>query len=306
MRNRRSCVLLWFLLLVAIPATGFCYPFGITSTAPPYPVAGEPFALHLTIPTPNSGYNVFRHRASVVGNVIAVDGCIGGGAFAVAGSYTAAVGLPALPAGTYSVQYYQRYAGDDSLCDRMSSRYFDTYSFSLPDRSASYPPAPAPVVRVAQYWNTNTGFYFITGSEQEQVAIESGAFAGWQPVNIAPDAPYTFGFFRDSAVGHAPVCRFFSAAFAPKSSHFFSANPAECEAVKRNPLWIYEGDVGYVAVVDTSGACPSGLVPLYRVYNNGAGGAPTHIYTTWEGWYTGLSNGGGWIAEGILGCVTPL
>ena len=224
----------------------------------------------------------------------------------MAGAYTAAVGVPASQAGEYSVEYYQRYSGNDALCELAPATLRATFSFTLPARSTSYPPPPGPVARVGQYFNTNTGFYFITASEQEQVAIESGTFAGWQPVNITPSAPYTYGFFREGSAGRAAVCRFFSAAFAPKSSHFFSANPLECEAVKQNPLWTYEGDVGYVGITDSTGACPSGLLPLYRVYNNGAGGAPTHIYTTWEGWYTGLSTAGGWTAEGVLGCVPPL
>jgi hypothetical protein len=297
------CLLVCF--LGSTPVVTVAQSIGITGTVPASPVAGEPLVLHLTIPTPSSGNTVLRHVASVLGNVIHVDGCYGGSGFAVAGTYTAAVGLPAMQAGTYSVEYYQRYASSDAQCDLASSNYIATFAFNLPARTASYPPPAGPVARVAQYFNVNTGFYFITASEQEQVAIESGHFVGWQPVNIAPSSPNTYGFFDDTSPGRAAVCRFFSAAFAPKSSHFFSANPAECEAVKNNPLWTFEGDVGYVAVANATGSCPSGSVPLYRMYNNGVGGAPTHIYTTSESWYVGLSGGGGWAAEGILGCVVP-
>jgi hypothetical protein len=31
---------------------------------------------------------------------------------------------------------------------------------------------------------------------------------------------------------------------------------------------------------DANGLCPAGTVPLYRLYNNGMGGAPNHRYTT--------------------------
>jgi hypothetical protein len=292
-------------VLLAASATALAQSFGITGTVPVHPVAGEPLVLHMTIPTSGSGYQVFRHRASVTGNVIEVDGCYGGTAFSVPGSYTAAVPLPALPAGAYSVAYYRRYSNEER-CDATPPVYLATFTFMLPASSDTYPPAPGPVARVTQYLNGDTGFYFMTADEREQVALESGAFSGWRPDKIAPSAPHVFGFFRGAAPDRSPVCRFISAAFAPKSSHFYTADRAECDAVRRNPLWTYEGDVGYVVPADATGACPAGVVPLYRMYNKGADGAPTHIYTTWQSWYQGLSSGGGWAGEGVLGCVPPL
>ena len=31
---------------------------------------------------------------------------------------------------------------------------------------------------------------------------------------------------------------------------------------------------------DSNGNCPAGGVPIYRLYNNGMGGAPNHRFTT--------------------------
>ena len=77
-----------------------------------------------------------------------------------------------------------------------------------------------------------------------------------------------------------PTCRFFSTGFAPKSSHFYTPLATECAAVKTNPNWLYEGIVFYMRLHDNDGRCVWGTTPLYRLYNNGMGGAPNHRYTT--------------------------
>ena len=41
-----------------------------------------------------------------------------------------------------------------------------------------------------------------------------------------------------------------------------------------------EGQVFAVALPDSEGGCASGTRPLYRLYNNGQGGAPNHRYVT--------------------------
>src|SRR5438067_1632295 len=128
MRKSWTRRLLASLVWLAAPATGFGYSFGITSTVPAYPVAEEPLVVHLTIPTSSSGLSVFRHSATVVGNVIHVDGCYGGMGFAVPGAYTAAVALPALQAGTYSLEYYSRSSITDAFCPFTTPAYLATFS----------------------------------------------------------------------------------------------------------------------------------------------------------------------------------
>jgi hypothetical protein len=78
----------------------------------------------------------------------------------------------------------------------------------------------------------------------------------------------------------SPTCRFFSTDFAPKSSHFYTPFPAECAIVKNNPDWQFESIAFYLQLADANGVCPTGTIPLYRMYNNGMGGAPNHRYTT--------------------------
>jgi hypothetical protein len=103
------------------------------------------------------------------------------------------------------------------------------------------------------------------------------------------------------------VCRFFSTAFGLKSSHFYTSSPTECAMVKTNSDWRFEGEVFNMTLpVAETGECPSGLQPLYRMYNNGEGGAPNHRYTTDLGVRESML-ARGWIAEGdgigVVGCV---
>jgi hypothetical protein len=66
--------------------------------------------------------------------------------------------------------------------------------------------------------------------------------------------------------------------------------------------------VYYLALTDASGNCPSNTAPLYRVYNNGQGGAPNHRYTG-DRLVRDQMVAAGWLAEGngpdIIFACTP-
>jgi Repeat of unknown function (DUF5648) len=74
------------------------------------------------------------------------------------------------------------------------------------------------------------------------------------------------------------VCRFFTAVFAPRSTHFYTGT--ECATLRQNPIWTYEGEVFAFVVPTLAGACPAGTVALYRLYNDARNNAPNHRYTT--------------------------
>ena len=80
--------------------------------------------------------------------------------------------------------------------------------------------------------------------------------------------------------GTVPVCRFFSTSFAPKSSHFYTADAIECAGLRANPNWQFEKIAFHIPLPDAAGNCPSGSRPVYRMYNNGQTGAPNHRFTT--------------------------
>ena len=65
-----------------------------------------------------------------------------------------------------------------------------------------------------------------------------------------------------------------------ESSHFYTPFPSECSTVMGNPDWQLEGQVFNIPIPAADGSCAAGTVPVYRLYNNGQGGAPNHRYTT--------------------------
>jgi hypothetical protein len=115
-----------------------------------------------------------------------------------------------------------------------------------------------------------------------------------------------FNAWDAQAAGTVPVCRFFTTpgTFGTKSSHFYTANQAECDGLKLNPNWIYEKIAFYIAV-PTNGVCPGGTNPVYRMYNSGQTGAPNHRFTTSFATYQTFTTTQGWAPEGI-GFCSPL
>ena len=59
-------------------------------------------------------------------------------------------------------------------------------------------------------------------------------------------------------------------------------SPATAPAMKTGTVWALESNVFYLALPQGAPGqrtCPAGTAPLYRLYNNGQGGAPNHRYT---------------------------
>src|SRR6185295_3020662 len=80
---------------------------------------------------------------------------------------------------------------------------------------------------------------------------------------------YSVGSSRRT--GRRPVCREYGQPSAGLNSHFYSASPDECHAslANSNGAWALEAsEVFQMDLPDpVSGACPSGDVPVYRVFN---------------------------------------
>jgi hypothetical protein len=143
--------------------------------------------------------------------------------------------------------------------------------------AAPPPPPPSQTTLAVEYYYDVWNFYFETAFVDEIAALDGGAFGGvWKRTG------QTFNVWSQASANAAavPTCRFFSTAFAPKSSHFYTPFANECALRKTDPGWAYEAIAFYVQLTDANGLCPAGTVPLYRVYNNGMGGAPNHRYTT--------------------------
>jgi hypothetical protein len=151
-----------------------------------------------------------------------------------------------------------------------------------------------------EYYHAEFDHYFITAIDAEISALDAGRFIGWTRTGLG------FDVFQSTVTGTSPVCRFFSTAFAPKSSHFYTPDVNECAIVKLNASWSFEGQVFSLALPSATGTCPAGTVPLYRMYNNGKGGAPNHRYTQ-SAAVRSQMQAQGWISEGygslgVIGC----
>ncbi len=131
---------------------------------------------------------------------------------------------------------------------------------------------------VVEFYHAQFDHYFVSEDPAEISALDTGYFQGWSRTG------YTFKVVTaDSPTpqGASPVCRFYGDPAAGLDSHFYGASPVECDEVDANfPEWIWESDnVFQVYLPNTStGACPAGTIPLYRVFNRRSDA--NHRYTT--------------------------
>ena len=151
-----------------------------------------------------------------------------------------------------------------------------------------------------EYYHRGMDHYFVTTSTQEIAALDASHSSGWVRtgesfIAYGPD------------FGEAGVCRFWSGqTFAPLSTHYFAASEPECKLIKQNPKWSYEGEVFAVAKPMFGFACSAQTMPIYRLYNDGKGGAPNHRHTTSFATRADMI-AQGWVPAGVgmglLGCA---
>lgn len=133
--------------------------------------------------------------------------------------------------------------------------------------AASMPAGAAePTGTAVEFFNPALGHYFVSADPREVANVDSGgAGPGWQRTGGE------FGVFANAgdAPGLTPVCRFYGTPGVGPNSHFYTADPAECEAVKGLRGWSYEG-IAFYAYPPSNGRCAAGTTAVYRSYNNGA------------------------------------
>ena len=154
------------------------------------------------------------------------------------------------------------------------------------------PPPPPPSSLVVEYFHAGFGHYFVTNLATEIAALDGGQFAGWSRTGRQ---------FNAYASGNGivlPVCRFFTVAFAPKSSHFYTPFAPECDGLKAGRDWQYEGEAFFVNLPDGNGVCAGTENPVYRLYNDGQNGAPNHRYAT-DPAVRAEMLAKGWVSEGL-------
>jgi hypothetical protein len=161
--------------------------------------------------------------------------------------------------------------------------------------ACTYPPSGAGATAIAvEYYYAAWNFYFLTAAPAEIAALDGGAFGGlWKRTG----KQFNVYVLAGAPASSSTVYRFFSTIFDPKSAHFYTANVAEYNALVSGVGWQLEGPVFSTPMPASNGACPAGSIPIYRMYNNGQGGAPNHRFTTDINVRTQML-AAGWIAEG--------
>jgi streptogramin lyase len=152
----------------------------------------------------------------------------------------------------------------------------NTAGMNAPVFLAVIPSAPIPEgsATVVEFYHQALDHYFITLAPDEIAALDSGAFSGWQRTG------FTFRAWTFPAPGRTRC----AASILPPAtgdSHFYSADPAECDRVRAgNPTFADEGTRFHIALPDSAtGACPAGTSPVYRFWNHRPGDT-NHRYTT--------------------------
>jgi len=173
-------------------------------------------------------------------------------------------------------------------------------SLSEAARGVSSPRACRSSQTAIEFHHAAFDHYFVTTIADEIAALDNGTHAGWTRTGAS------FQVYASGAGGIAATCRFFSTAFGERSSHFYTPVASECALLRGGSIWQFEGEVFNMAAPAEDGGCAPQDVPLYRLYNDGQGGAPNHRYTTRLDLRAQML-ARGWVPEGngigVIGCV---
>jgi len=140
-------------------------------------------------------------------------------------------------------------------------------------------PPPVALVDVIEFYHAAFGHYFMSADPAEINALDTGFFTGWARTGQSFKA-YVTGSSAGATMN--PVCRYYGLPSAGIDSHFYSASARECFEVNAfyGTEWQIEND--NVFQIDlpnqTTGACPPGTLPVYRVFNDRHDA--NHRYTT--------------------------
>jgi len=147
--------------------------------------------------------------------------------------------------------------------------------------------------------------FFHSANRDETRVLQDGVFGqDWLPTQ------QFWRVWKTPRSDRVPVCRLFSTTFGAKSSHFYTPYASECDSLKAGSTWQYEETSYYVVLPDANGGCSPAYEELYRLYNNGMGGAPNHAYTNNRAKRDALQ-AKGWVPEGsgpqnVFACTPPL
>jgi hypothetical protein len=153
---------------------------------------------------------------------------------------------------------------------------------------------------VVEFYSPSLGHYFMAAAPSEIQGILAGIAGDWQ----LTDQSFK-GWLDNPPPGAAPVCRFYGRPAGGPNSHFFTAEPSECDLVKRSGGWYYEGIGFYITPVNANGGCPAGYLQVNRAYNQGfPRNDSNHRFSTSDSTMRDMA-GEGWVVEGTVMCAVP-
>ena len=162
----------------------------------------------------------------------------------------------------------------------------------------------ADATHAQEFFHPDFQHYFVTADPDEAAKLLVGELPPWQPTGKM------WSVWDSTSAERSATCRFFSASFAPRSSHFYTPYPEECAQLREGSTWTYEGVAFHLQMPEGAAnarTCPVGSQPLYRAYNAMRDGAPNHRYTTSAPLLDAMI-GAGWVMEGeavtrVFACV---
>ena len=156
-----------------------------------------------------------------------------------------------------------------------------------------------PTGTAVEWYNAALGHYFVSSGPEEIRSVDSGgAGPGW----VRTGGEFGTYLNANDAAGLSPVCRFYGTPGRGPNSHFYTPSAAECEAVKHDPGWTYEGTAFYIQEA-RDGQCPAGTTPVYRSYNGGAARNDSNHRYTVDATVFAKSSSFGYFAEGVAMCA---
>jgi hypothetical protein len=208
----------------------------------------------------------------------------------------AAVRLPALAPGHYTVEGWGRDKSKGAPAERYFSQAFTVSS----------------AVQVVEYYAESLDHYFMTAAPDEVALLDGGGMGGWKRTGQRFKAWLRMG---DAPPNAKPVCRFYATG---PNSHFYTGSAEDCQYLKAlessqradaqsrgEPFagWAFE-NIAFYALVPENGQCMPGTTPVYRAYNDRAVDNDTnHRFTSDPRQRVAMVMT--WLDEGVAFCSPP-
>jgi predicted dienelactone hydrolase len=202
---------------------------------------------------------------------------------------------------TWSVIFFAAHAQDDRTARAQIARMVSVRGGG-DDRLIIDYTAPAALSAgerdTIEFYATSLKHYFETAEPAEAAMLDAGIIVpGW--VRTGFDFK---SWTVESGIG-VPACRFFGTPGSGPNTHVFSINVAECNKLRADSRWTFEG-LAFDEQVPIAEDCPIGRIPVTRLYNNGMGGEANHRYLTSHSEIHATA-AAGWLVEGVVFCAPP-